>query len=251
MNMSRYVAALLAVGMASADMSAHASGAVAGATEPTQILNNIQLIASYAEHAQQTVTQMNQYQTMLRNLMQMTPSQVLNQSAQQLFTDRNMLQAFRDLRRIVVAGQSTSYTLANIDAQFKQQHPGYNGYGRGYNFGASYADWSDNTLNSVKNALSLMTAHTDEFESEQGMIDELQRKSQTAEGQLQALQAGNQVGIAMVSQMQMLRQMQMAQAKVQADYIAGQQSDADARKSGLDSVYKSVSGNKVKQSTQQ
>jgi len=58
------------------------AGAVIGATEPTQILNNVQLVASYAQQAQQTVTQVNQYETMLRNLENLNPNALLNGQAQ-------------------------------------------------------------------------------------------------------------------------------------------------------------------------
>lgn len=44
---------------------------------------------------------------------------------------------------------------------------------------------------------------------------ELAEASSSADGQLKAIQAGNQVGIVMVSQMQKLRQLQMAQIQAQ------------------------------------
>lgn len=224
---------------------ANATGLIAGATEPTQILNNIQLVASYAEQAQQTVTQFNQYQTMLKNLMQMTPSQLLDQSAQKLWADQNMAKSFRDLRRITVAGESTAYTLANIDQQFKNLNPGYNGFSKGFNFNAAYANWSGNTLNAVNGALRVLSAHADDFDTESDLMSELSSKSQTAQGQLQALQAGNQVGIAMVGQMQKLRQLQMAQMQAQNAFISGQQSRSDANDAKLQEFIKNAKSFKV------
>lgn len=203
------------------------AGAVVGATEPTQILNNLQLGAQYVEQAQQTITQFNQYQTMLQNLKQMTPSALLDQAAQKLWQDQNMSQAFRDLQKIVVGGQQMAYSLSTVDSRFKQVYPGYGNFS-GANYSQAYAGWSNNTLASVKNALSLVTAHANNFDSEQGMMSELAMKSQTASGQMQAMQAGNQIGVAMVGQMQQLRQLQMAQMRAQGDYIAGQQSRQDA-----------------------
>lgn len=221
----------------------YAGGSVGRATEHTQILNNLQLVASYAEQVEQTVTQISQYQTMLTNLMQLTPSGALNQAAQALWADQNMASAFHSLRRIVVAGQSTSYTLANIDHNFKTMHPGY---GTVVDFQHAYRDWSDNTLDSVKNALTLVTAHADDFQSEAGMVNQLSTRSQTAQGQLQALQAGNDIGVAMVGQMQKLRQLQMAQMQAQNAYIGAQQSENDAKKTGLNKLYGSMSGDKLK-----
>ncbi|MFC3110928.1 P-type conjugative transfer protein TrbJ [Undibacterium arcticum] len=219
------------------------AGAIIGATEITQILNNFQLAASYAEQAQQTATQIQQYQAMLQNLKQMTPSNLLDQSAQKLFTDQNMMQTFKNLQNVVIAGQQTSYSLANIDSRFKQAYPGYGG---GADFSKSYKDWSGNTLGSVKNALSLITAHSENFSSEEGMVNELKNKSQTAQGQLEVTQAGNQVSLAMVGQMQQLRQLQMAQARVQADYVAGQQSKTDHQQEGYDKIFGGLTSTRLK-----
>lgn len=222
----------------------YAGGAIAGATEPTQILNNIQLMASYAEEASQTVTQIQQYQTMLQNLQRLTPSSLLNQAAQKLFVDQNMLQTFKSLQRVVVAGQQTSYTLANIDQRFKQMHQGYGA--NGLDFSRSYRDWSGNTLNSVRNSLALISAHSENFDSEQEMVSELMERSQTANGQMQVMQAANQIGVAMVGQMQQLRQLQMAQGRAQADYMAQQVSEKDHRNTGYDKIFDGLGSPRLK-----
>ena len=201
------------------------AGGVADATEITQIMNNVQLVMAYVEQVEQTSTQLKQYQTMLQNLQQMTPSGQLDQAAVALWRDQNMNQAFMSLRTAVVNGQRVSYSLANLDQHFKRQYPGYGGP---IDFGVAYRDWSDNTLDAVKNATALMAVHADEFATEEGTIRELQNKSRSAQGQMAALQAGNQVGIATVSQLQKLRQLQMAQMQAQNAHIAAQQSNADA-----------------------
>lgn len=212
------------------------AGAVIGATEPTQIMNNFQLLASYVEQAQQTVTQINQYQAMLRNLERMTPSNLLDAQARRLWQDQNMTKTFLGLRNVVIGGQTVSYSLANIDTQFKKLHPSYASYGQGYNYNQAYANWSDTTLGSVRNALALVTAHSDAFVAEEGMMSELQAKSQSASGQLQSLQAGQQISMAMVGQLQKLGQLQMAQAAVQNAYVAGDQSRRDSTSAALKAI---------------
>ncbi len=228
----------------------NASGAVAGATEMTQLMNNVQLVASHVELVSQTATQIQQYQAMLRNLVQMTPSQLLDQAAQKLWVDKRMAKTFNDLRRIVIAGQKTSYTLANIDHQFRNLHPGYSGAAGNLDFQRAYRDWSDNTLDSVKNSLALISAHADDFATEGGLMAELANKSQTAQGQLQALQAGNAVGLQMVGQLQKLRQLQMAQMQSQNSFVAGQQSENDAKKANLQKVFGNLPGTRIKRDTQ-
>ncbi len=236
MNKDR-IAVLIALLLSTAIPTAvNAGGAVAGATEPTQILNQIQLVMSYVEQAQQTVTQLNQYQTMLTNLMRLTPSNLLGQASQQLWQDQGMAQAFSNLRKIVVNGQNIAYTMANMDSQFKNMHPGYGNFGNGTDFFRSYQGWSDNTLGQVKNAVAMVTTHSENFATEEGMVNELANASSSAQGQLQAVQAGNQIGVAMVGQMQKLRQLQMAQMQAQNAYIAGQQSRQDATRAAATNV---------------
>ncbi|TCK31783.1 P-type conjugative transfer protein TrbJ [Paraburkholderia sp. BL8N3] len=225
--------------------NAHA-GAVAGATEPTQILNNMQLTASYAQQAQQTVTQINQYETMLRNLMNSTPSELLGQAAGALWNDNNMTQTFKNLSTIVQGGQKIAYTLQNTDQLFHNLHPGY---GSAFDFQNGYRNWSDNTLNSVQNALSLMSAHASNFANEQTMVKELQTRSQSAVGQMQVLQAGNDIGVAMIGQMQELRQLQAAQVQQQGAYIAAQQDRSNVGDTALSKEFGTLNTGRVKNLT--
>lgn len=211
------------------------AGAVIGATEPTQILNNVELVASYAQQAQQTVTQINQYASMLRNLQNLNPNALLNGQAQALWNNNNMNQAFLNLQNVVVNGQSTAYTLQNQNQLFSQIHPSYGTSTTGLT--NAYQSWSNNTQSAIQNALALVGAHASNFSNEQSMIQQLQTQSQTATGQLQALQAGNSVGVAMVGQMQQLRQLQMAQITSQGQYMAGQQSKDDMKDSMMQQYF--------------
>ncbi|MDE4919569.1 type IV secretion system protein TrbJ [Cupriavidus metallidurans] len=220
---------------------AHA-GAVVGATEPTQILNNVQLIMSYSEQARQTVTQLNQYAAMLQNLRQMTPSSLLDTAAQQLFRDQNMAQVFSDLRTVYNNGQQAAYSLSKINQQFGNNHAGY---GQLVNFGQAYKNWSDSTLGAAKNAIKLVTAHGEAFATEEGMMSELAMKSQTAQGQLEATQAGSAIGLQMVGQLQKLRQLQMAQIQSQNEFAAADQSRRDAGDAMLQQFLQNASNYKA------
>ena len=222
---------------------AKAGGAIAGATEPTQLLNNVQLIMSYSEQARQTVTQLNQYAAMLQNLRQMTPSSLLDTAAQQLFRDQNMSQVFRDLRTIYNNGQQAAYSLSQINQQFGNNHQGY---GQLVNFAQSYKNWSDTTLGAAKNALKLVTAHAEAFSTEEGMMSELALKSQTAQGQLEAVQAGLAISLQMVGQLQKLRQLQMAQIQSQNEFAAARRSEEDAQQTGLDQAFGGMTSKSVK-----
>ncbi|GIK44811.1 MAG: hypothetical protein BroJett012_07140 [Betaproteobacteria bacterium] len=57
-----------------------------GATEATQMMNNAELVASYAKHAESVMVQINQYMTMLQNLQQL-PASVLQEMFGSAFGD--------------------------------------------------------------------------------------------------------------------------------------------------------------------
>lgn len=208
-----------------------AAGSVAGtggATEITQIANNTQLAMSYVEQAQQTIHQFNQYQAMLKNLLKLTPSGVADESAKKLWNDNSMNDTFRDMYRIVVGGQQMAYSLSNMDQQFRNLHPGYGNYGNGFNYQDAYRNWSDTTRSSYMGSLRMAAVQADDLQSERDVMVALSDASSTADGQLQAVQAGNQIGVAMVSQMQKLRQLQMAQLQAQNTTALAEQGRRDA-----------------------
>lgn len=217
------------------------AGSVAGtggATEITQIANNTQLAMSYVEQAQQTIHQFNQYQAMLRNLQKLTPSGVADDAAKKLWNDNDMNNTFRDMYRIVVGGQQMAYSLSNMDQQFRNLHPGYGNYGNGFNYGDAYRNWSDTTRSSVMGSLRMAAVQADDLQSERDVMIALSDASSSADGQLQALQAGNQIGVAVVSQMQKLRQLQMAQLQAQNTATIAAQARSEASDELLMKVYK-------------
>lgn len=195
---------------------AFAGGGVSGgATELTQIANNMQLTMSYAEAAKETILQLEQYQAMLRNLQKLNPSGIASSEAQKLWQDQNMNSTFQNLYHVVVGGQNMAYSLSNMDQQFKLLNPGYGNYGNGFNYQDAYKNWSDTTRSALMGSLHMAAVQGNDLQSESDVMTALSESSSTADGQLQAVQAGNQIGISMVSQLQKLRQLQMAQMQAQ------------------------------------
>lgn len=96
----------MAVIVATTTPAAMASGAVAGATEFTQVLNNAELVASVAKQAQMVseqiqskIVQIEQYATMARNLEQMAAGGI----AQALSPYAGQLKSYQDLIGSVTA----------------------------------------------------------------------------------------------------------------------------------------------------
>jgi len=61
----------LSLAIVSLPARAGGGGLTGGATEATQLANNVELVASYAKHAESVMVQINQYMTMLQNLQQL------------------------------------------------------------------------------------------------------------------------------------------------------------------------------------
>ena len=195
---------LLKAGAASLILAASApsfAGAVAGATEPTQILNNIQLVLQYAQQVQMVENQLQELATL--------PGQVWGTAQSDLSS----------LTQVVSAGQALSYTMQNVDQQFKQQYPGYQ---PGTNYSNSYQQWSNNTLDNVRAALNAANLQSSQFSDERSALNAIQAMANNPAGQTQAIQAGTMIASQQVDQLQKLRQLMMAQMQSQGTYMAEQ-----------------------------
>ena len=119
-----------------------------GATEPTQILNNVELgiisaqevqavaqrVTQIANQAAQIANQIQQIQNMVTNTLNI-PNQVWGQIQQEI----------APLLQVVQQGQAIAYTMANVGQQFQVRFPDFNNW-MNANFGAqnfmqSYRQW--------------------------------------------------------------------------------------------------------------
>lgn len=210
-----------------------------GATEWTQIANNMQLMLSYIEQVQQTIQQINMYQAMLKNLEKLNGTELLNSTARDLWRTKNMTQSLDNLEFAIIGGQRVAFIQSSVEAQFKQLYPGYanSQAEKKTDYQAAYANWSDNTHEAVKQSLQLSGVQAENFRNETDLANELNKASQSAEGQLQAIQAGNQIAVAMLVQLQQLRLIETQQLKAQQTFLAGQMSEKDRSQEGEDAVF--------------
>ena len=89
-----------------------ASGAVAGATEPTQIANNVELVLQYAKQVEQYATQLQQYRDQLQNTLNI-PNQIWSSIQNDLMGVMN----------VVKQGEALAFSLSNIGEQFQLKFP--------------------------------------------------------------------------------------------------------------------------------
>src|SRR5690242_21073684 len=130
----RLIAVLILLGLAAEAPPSAQAGVFA--TEVTQLLNHAQLVMGYIRQGLQLENEVNLLVETVRN-----GKALRNQIYGPISADLNALAG------IVQGGQALAYSLANLDAQFRNTFPGYattpNAYYR------QYQNWSQTTLDTT------------------------------------------------------------------------------------------------------
>src|SRR5258708_28480527 len=174
------------------------------ATEYTQLLN-------YAELVGQLEKQVSMVENQLTQISDMTKHGIT--ISDQLFG--TVASDIANLRQIVNTGQALSYTMSNMDGAFKVRFPGYSST---TNYGQSYQQWSQTSLDSTLGALKAAGLQNSQFDSDEALLKTLQRQSQSAVGREQSLEVGNEIAESQAEQLMKLRQLMMADMQSKAAY---------------------------------
>ncbi|MFQ3665157.1 MAG: P-type conjugative transfer protein TrbJ [Sphingomonadaceae bacterium] len=228
MNRKHFIALAVAASFTAVAPSTQA-GSVAGfggATEITQLANNVELVNLYLQQVQSYATQLQQYQNMLQNTLNI-PAQVWGAIQADLMGVAN----------VVRQGQALAYSAQNIGTQFQNTFKGFS-YPQGFNFKTEYRNWSRATLDGIKGAFEAAKMQADQFATEEGVLIGLRSQSQSAQGQMQALQVGAQIAEQQVQQLQKLRQLMMVQMQAQNSYLAAQEQKDAASRLALDDFFR-------------
>jgi len=196
-------------------VQAHAGVPGVFATEFTQILNYVELAGQLEQQVQMVENQFTQMLDMVKNGIAI-PNQLFGAVTSDI----------TKLRQIVNTGQALSYTMSNLDGSFKLRFPGYSS---STNFGKSYQNWSQTSLDSTLGALQAAGLQNSQFDSDEALLQTLQSQSQSAAGRMQAIEVGNQIAENQAEQLMKLRQLMMADMQSKAAY-QGAQVQADATK---------------------
>ncbi|MAM93404.1 P-type conjugative transfer protein TrbJ [Parvibaculum indicum] len=229
----------LAAGAAFIAVMAHVSPAVSGAatggaTEWTQLLNNgelVTLVTKSAEQINNQVTQITQLaqqiQNQLRiyeNMLQNT-AQLPNQIWGQVENDLNRL------RNLAVQGQGIAFSMSNADDVLKQRFKSYSDFKtnlpNGESFSSTYQSWSTTNRDTIAGTLKAAGLTAEQFSSEESTMSSLRTMSQSADGQMKALQVGHQIAAQQVAQFQKLRGLVSQQTTMMGTWFQSKQSDKD------------------------
>jgi len=205
MNRNTIIAAALSSSLLLSS-PAHAGGGLAGmATEFTQIANNVELVGIYAENVAQLQQLIQQYQNMIQNTLNLP---------QQLWPP--ILVQIQDLINTIGAIDSAANATQNALAQFASH----------YNFNPSAQAamevnrWRTGVKNQIAATLRQMGLNANRMKDTQSALAEVMALSQSAQGRMQVLQAGNQIASMMVNEVQNLHSTIMMAEQAQSNYYA-------------------------------
>ena len=214
--------------------SVHAGSATGAATEWTQLANNAQLIdllkssglqvdnqlTQITQLAEQIQNQLKIYENMLQNTAQL-PDHIWGQVEGDL----------NRLRSIVDQGQSISFSMGNADDVLQQRFNSYadlkTNLPNAESFSNTYQSWSDTNRDTIGSTLKAASLTADQFDTEESTMTSLRSMSESADGQMKALQVGHQIAAQQVSQMQKLRGLVSQQMTMMGTWLQTEQTDKD------------------------
>lgn len=184
--------------------------------------NLVQNILSYAQEFATAINTAEQLATQYRQL------EIELQQARKLNSDQirgRIMNGVRQLADIQQKTRGITYEYGRTEGAFDQQYPdmpAYNGMS-GRDYAAQAAKANQQLQNSVRDAM-LAQGLISNAASDQDALNALVSTSNSADGQLAAVQAGNQIAAMTAQQLIQLQQIMATSAREQSSYMAAQAS---------------------------
>ena len=133
------------------------------------------------------------------------------------------------LKSLYSHSKALAGNVAGFDEKFRNKHGDYNKYlHRGSNQHDNHQRWADEGLDAMRTGMKIGGENLNQIAQEDATLEKLVKRSQDAEGRMQAIQAGNEISAQLVQQLQKLRQLLNAQIQAQSAFSA-QQIERQAR----------------------
>jgi hypothetical protein len=94
-------------------------------------------------------------------------------------------------------------------------------------FSSTYQSWSNTNRDTIASWLKAASLTADQFDSEEDTMSSLRSMSETADGQMKALQVGHEIAAQQVAQMQKLRGLVSQQMTMMGTWLQTEQTDKD------------------------
>lgn len=230
-----------------APCAAVAGAATGQATEWTQLANNLELVSLVGQSAEQVsnqITQITQLAEQIQNQLRIYENMIQN-TAQlpnhiwgQVENDLNRLQS------VVAQGQGVAFSMGNIDDVLKQRFQSFaemsSALPEGSGFSATYQGWSDTNRDTIGGTLRAANLTAQQFASEEATMSSLRSMSQSADGQMKALQVGHQIAAQQVAQMQNLRGLVSQQMTMMGTWYQSEQARQDLAQARREEFFSST-----------
>ena len=214
-----FCSALCAAGIVPMIPVAYAGGAIAGATELTQMENKLQLVMAYAKQVQQYSNQLLQYKTMLDNLIK-NPLSLLGPEIGQMISQ---------VGQIMSAGKAIGSNLSQIAKNFGETFKRV----EALSFSEKFAKWNESSTDTLEGALKAAGLHRERYENETAKLQALYSESQNTGGNLQALQTLSKITVEQIQQTQRLGDLIATQNIAASTFMAAQMArDQERQKAG-------------------
>lgn len=237
--------------LASAAMSLPAdvhAGAVTGqATEWTQLLNNSELLALTGQSAEQIknqVTQITQLVEQIQNQLKIYDNMLQNTAQLPTRIWGQVENDLNQLRDLVNQGEGIAFSMGNLDDVLKQRFQSFGefktGLANGETFSSIYQSWSDTNRDTIAASLRAAGLTADQFSSEESTMAQLRNASESADGQMKALQIGHEIAAQQVAQGQKLRGLVSQQVTMLGTWLQSEQAAKDLAQTRREEFFNST-----------
>lgn len=233
--------------------SAGGGGLTGGATEWTQLLNNGELVSLVGHSATQIdnqVTQITQLAEQIQNQLRIYQNMLQNTAQLPAHVWGQVQSDLERLQSVVTKAQGISFSMGNIDdvlsARFKSYSDFKASQPTGQTFSATWQSWSATNRDTIGGTLKAAGLTAEQFSTEEATMSQLRSMSESADGQMRALQVGHDIAAQQIAQMQKLRGLVSQQMTMMGTWYQSEQASRDLaqarRESFFDSTAPSTSG---------
>lgn len=213
---------------------AEAGGVTGQATEWTQLANNAELVSLVGKSAEQVnnqITQITQLAEQIQNQLNIYNNLLQNTAQLPNHIWGQVESDLKSLQNVVAQGQGVAFSMGNIDDVLKQRFQSFaemkSNLPDGASFSTTYQNWSDTNRDTIAGTLKAANLTADQFSSEESTMSSLRAMSESADGQMKALQVGHQIAAQQVAQMQKLRGLVSQQMTMMGTWYQSEQAQKD------------------------
>ena len=139
-------------------------------------------------------------------------------------------------RQVMNGLDSISYDAGNVSSKFEKTYKNFDGYSddfssandqaaRNLAYSERYRQITESNQNTLRGTLQKLELSSQDLDSESSTIAALRKRSSTAEGNLQVLQANNDMLAFLIDEIRKLRVTMMDQTNAMTNYMAAQNNE--------------------------